>query len=147
MSGRRPRSLAFLLSSFFGALLIAGSFSYYNYKFSQFKFINFNESVMYTEQSVFEPKREKYIIFLFDSRTPDFREKLAELNQKEYTILAIDLNRERFPREDNIIFVTSGIDTLLTIIQRFNIYEVPSAFGIERHTKIEYKQTSQVEKL
>ena len=46
-------SVGTLLASFFGAAMIAAAFAYFNYKFSEYKFINFSEWVFYEEKTIF----------------------------------------------------------------------------------------------
>ncbi len=142
--GRRPLSLTYALASFFGALMVAGAFAYYNYKFSQYKFFNFNEFTFYTKNDTFTPKEEKYTILVYSSNMHDAK-KLVKKLKIENTILAIDLYQKRFKEENSTIYLTSGMNTLLKFIQRYNIYEIPCAFEIKRDKKKIYKQNSMVE--
>jgi len=54
----------------------------------------------------------------------------------------VDLYQKRRESEKNVTYITSGINTLLKFIQRFNIYEVPCVFLIKREKKTLYKQDS-----
>ena len=68
--------------------------------------------------------------------------------KKDDMILAIDIYQKRFKEKKGIKFLTSGTNTLLKFIQRFNIYEVPSVFKIKKTDRSGvYKQDSAVEKI
>ncbi len=141
---RQPLSLTYALASFFGALMIAGAFAYYNYKFSQYKFFNFDEFTFYTKDNIFTPTQNRYTILVYSSNMHSAKKIVSKL-KKSNTILAIDLYQKRFKEEDSIIYLTSGMNTLLKLIQRYNIYEIPCAFEIKRDKKNIYKQNSIVE--
>jgi len=53
--GRKLFSLNYLFASFFGALMIAGAFAYFNYRFSQYKFIDFGRWIYYQKSDIFIP--------------------------------------------------------------------------------------------
>ncbi len=139
-----PFSLTYVFASFFGALMVAGAFAYYNYKFSEYKFFDFKEHVFYTKNDIFVPKSEKYTVLIYSSNMQNGKEISQKLIKKN-PILAIDLYQKRFKAEDSMIAITSGMNTLLKFIQRFNIYEIPCAFEIERFKDKRYKQNSQIE--
>lgn len=146
LRGRRKLSaLTYILASFFGAFLIAASFAYYNYKFSKFKFIDFKEIVFYTKADLFEPREKEYILLFYDSRTNEVNQLVEQLNKKEYKILAIDFNRQRFENNPDVVFATTGINNLISLVWKFNIQEIPSAVGIEKIRGSQYKQISHVE--
>jgi hypothetical protein len=139
--GRRVFSLNYLFASFFGAVMIAGAFAYYNYKFSEFKFFNFKDNVFYTKKDIFIPNHDRYTILIYSSNMSD-REKLTQKIKTKYKILAIDLYQQRFKEENSTIYLTAGINTLLKIIQNFNIYQVPVVFDIKKFNNVLYKQDS-----
>lgn len=69
---------------------------------------------------------------------------LSKLKQKN-TLLAIDLYQKRKKSTPDVIYATAGTNTLLKIIHRFHIREVPSYFMIKRENENGlYKQDSQV---
>ncbi|NPA66306.1 MAG: hypothetical protein GXO11_05420 [Epsilonproteobacteria bacterium] len=143
--GKSLFSLTTIFASFFGAALIAGAFAYYNYKFSQFKFINFQEFHFYTSNNIFEPKQDKYIVVFFSSKEPNAVKKIASLDLKT-KILAIDYYNNNIKSTKNVIFLRSGTNTTLKFIQRFNIYDEPVLFFIKQVNKNLYKQDSMVRK-
>ncbi len=143
--GKSLFSLTTIFASFFGAALIAGAFAYYNYKFSQFKFINFQEFHFYTSNDIFQPKQNKYIVIFFSSKEPDAAKKIASLNLNT-KILAIDYYNSNIKSNTNVLFLRSGTNTTLKFIQRFNIYDEPVLFFIKRVNKNLYKQDSMVRK-
>ena len=144
--GRKIFSLNYLFASFFGAIMIAGAFAYYNYKFSEFKFFNFKDNVFYTKNDIFVPSHEYYTIMIYSSNMSD-REKLTQKIKTKYKILAIDLYQQRFKEENSTIYLTAGMNTLLKIIQNFNIYNVPVVFDIKKFNKVLYKQDSKIKSL
>ncbi|KIM09261.1 MAG: hypothetical protein KU28_01095 [Sulfurovum sp. PC08-66] len=143
--GRRPFSVTLLFASFFGALMIAAAFAYFNYKFSEYKFINFNEWVLYEKEDIFHPKASSYTLLFYNSTVAMPREILTQMPNTP--ILAIDYAQKKFPNEPNITYVTAPTNTLLSIIQRFNIYKVPTRFVIVQSKESLYKQDSMIEAL
>jgi len=142
--GRSPFSFTYVFASFFGAAMIASAFAYYNYKFSQYNFIDFKETILYTKQGLFKPQKARYIVVVYSSHMGDPQAQLRSLTQKN-RVLAIDLYQRRRAPEAGIVYATAGTNTLLKIIHRFHIREVPSYFLIERkNDKGLYKQASKI---
>ncbi|OIP53902.1 MAG: hypothetical protein AUK54_07495 [Helicobacteraceae bacterium CG2_30_36_10] len=144
--GKSFFSLSTLLASFFGAAMIAVAFAYFNYKFSEYKFIDFKEWVFYEKNDIFLPKAEKYIVVFYSSKEKNTMELLANTNLN-IPILAIDYYNEASPNSENTIFLRSGTKNSLSFIQRFNIYESPSIFFIKKSKDTLYKQDSMIRKL
>jgi hypothetical protein len=144
--GRSLFSLSTLLASFFGAAMIAAAFAYFNYKFSEYKFINFKEWVFYEKKDIFIPDADKYIVVFYSSKERDTARLLKETNLN-YPIIAIDYYNEIYENSQNTTFLRSGTKTSLSFIQRFNIYEVPSIFFIKKTKESLYKQDSMILKL
>ena len=139
-------SIATILSSFFGAAMIAGAFAYFNYKFSEYKFLNFKEWVFYQKNDIFMPKDDKYIVLFYSSKMPNVVDKIKKA-KSEYKILAIDYYQQTFTSSDEVFFLRSGTNTTLKFIQRFNIYDAPSVFIIKKSKDALYKQDSMIRKL
>lgn len=136
-------SLSTLLASFFGAAMIAGAFAYFNYKFSEYKFIDFKEWVFYQEKEIFTPSAENYIVVFYSSKQPGMVEKLMDA-KAQYPILAVDYYQKAPPSNGRIIFLRAGTDTSLRFIQRFNIYHSPTVFTIKKNKDTLYKQDSMI---
>ncbi len=128
--------------------MIAASFAYYNYKFAEFKFINFSEWTLYESRDIFTPQAEKYLVIVYNSKDKNSFEKLQKI-ENSTPILLIDYYQtlEKPILDKNVTEVKTGTDTMLKIIQRFNIYEVPSIFFIKRESGNLYKQDSDIYKL
>ncbi len=141
--GGRLFSLNYLFASFFGALMIASAFAYFNYRFSEYKFINFKEWIFYEKRDIFKPEEDRYFVIIYSSNMQDIDKLLQRVN-KNYHIIALDLYQKRRGKKEGVIYITSGINTLLKFIQRFNIYEVPSAFWLKKYNGLLYKQDSMV---
>jgi len=124
--------------------MIAATFAYFNYKYSQYKFINFKETILYTKTQLFVPKKDRYIVVIYSSHMGSIEKSLANLKQKN-SLLVIDLYQQRKEGTPNIIYATAGTNTLLKIIHRFHIREVPSYFMIKKQNDQGlYKQDSQI---
>ncbi|QFR50103.1 hypothetical protein FJR48_10345 [Sulfurimonas lithotrophica] len=144
--GKSLFSLSTLLASFFGSALIATAFAYFNYKFSEYKFIDFKEWVFYEKSNIFTPKEEKYVVVFYSSRDADTQNKLANTNLN-IPIIAIDYYNTVRENSDSTTFLRSGTKNSLNFIQRFNIYESPSIFFIKKTKDTLYKQDSMIRKL
>jgi len=139
-------SLSTLLASFFGAAMIAGAFAYFNYKFSEYKFINFKDWVFYEKSDIFIPHAKKYIVIFYSSREKGTMQKLSHTNLN-IPILAIDYYNQVRKNTKTTTFLRSGTRTSLNFIQRFNIYNSPSIFIIKKQKDYLYKQDSMIRKL
>lgn len=138
-----------LFASFFGAALIAGAFAYYNYKFSQFKFINFDEFTLYEKSDIFEPISDEYLVIIYNSKDELSFKKLKKIKSNSPIIL-LDYYQKisNGVIEDlNVTEVKAGTNTFLQIVQRFNVYELPTLFYIKRQNGKLYKQDSDIYKL
>ncbi len=139
-------SLSALLASFFGAAMVASAFAYFNYKFSEYKFIDFKQWVFYEKSDIFIPKKDRYIVVFYSSKDKDTMDKLAKIDLNTH-ILAIDYYNEVRKNSKNTTFLRSGTKNSLNFIQRFNIYESPSIFFIKKTKDSLYKQDSMIRKL
>jgi len=125
--------------------MVAAFFFYYNYKFSTYKFIDFNKITLYEKSDIFEPKSDEYYLLIFSSRMSDLDELIKKI-PKDAPILAVDIYQKR-KKYKNIIYATAGINTIIKMIQYLNIYEVPVVVKIKRYNKKLYKQDSPLEVL
>ena len=144
--GKSLFSLSTLLASFFGAAMIAVAFAYFNYKFSEYKFINFKEWIFFEKSDIFVPNKEKYIVVFYSSKQNNTMNLLADINLS-LPIIAIDYYNNVRENSKNTTFLRSGTKGSLAFIQRFNIYESPSIFFIKKHKDLIYKQDSMIRKL
>jgi len=134
-------SLFYIFSSFVGALLVAGAFAYNNYRFAKFKFINFDETILYSKHNIFKPTNDYYYMLIFSSKMSDFQKLISQI-PKNYPIIAIDMYGKTFDNTKQTIFLRAGTNTIIKIIQKFNIYKVPVYFVIKRYHKNLFKQDS-----
>ena len=139
-------SVSLLLGSFFGAAMIAASFAYFNYKFAEYKFVNFKEWTFYEKSSIFQPKEDYYIVVFYSSKVAGTYEKLRDANAS-YPVLAIDYYQQSFENSKNTQSLRAGTNTNLKLIQRFNIYHIPTVFIIKKVKDSLYKQDSMIHKL
>jgi hypothetical protein len=144
--GKSLFSVAAVLSSFFGATMIAGAFAYFNYKFSEYKFIDFSELIFYEKSAIFKPTKNKYIVIFYSSKHQETLNLLKKI-KLELPIIAIDYYNNSQANTSGVTFLRSGTKTTLEFIQRFNIYNSPSIFFIKRSKENIYKQDSMIRKL
>ena len=126
--------------------MIAIAFAYFNYKFSEYKFIDFKEWTFYEQSDVFVPKEDKYIVVFYSSKEKNTMNLLAKTDLN-LPLLAIDYYNEVQKNTPLTTFLRSGTKTSLSFIQRFNIYESPSIFFIKKQKDSLYKQDSMIRKL
>jgi len=126
--------------------MIAAAFAYFNFKFSEYKFIDFKEWIFYEKSDVFFPTADKYVVVFYSSREKDTMKLLSQTKLK-LPILAIDYYNEVRQNTANTTFLRSGTKNSLNFIQRFNIYESPSIFFIKKSKDTLYKQDSMIRKL
>jgi len=126
--------------------MIAISFAYFNYKFSEYKFIDFKDWVFYEKNDVFQPTQEKYIVVFYSSKEKGTMQQLADVDLHT-PVLAIDYYNNVRENTQTTTFLRSGTKNSLSFIQRFNIYDVPSIFFIKRTKETLYKQDSMIHKL
>jgi hypothetical protein len=141
--GRKVFSLNYLFASFFGALMIASAFAYFNYRFSQYKFIDFDNWIYYEKSDIFKPKFDNYTVLIYSSNIQNSSAILKKIGKQEH-ILAIDMYQKRKKNSQNITNITSGMNNLLKLVQRFHIIGVPSVFMIKKVKKEKYKQDSMI---
>ncbi len=141
--GKSLFSLTTVLASFFGAAMIAGAFAYFNYKFSEYKFIDFKNFTFYEKREIFTPKADRYVVIFFSSKDVTALEDIKKLHLQQ-PILAIDYYNNSFLNTQNVTFLRSGTSTSLKFIQRFNIYHSPTIFFIKKIKDTLYKQDSMI---
>ena len=139
-------SVGTLLASFFGAGMIAIAFAYFNYKFQEYKFIDFNQWLVYEKGKIFTPDEERYLVIFYSSKKAGTVENINKLRPR-YKILAIDYYQQDFSSNEHVTYVRSGTNTILSIVQRFNIYKTPSVFIIKKVKEGLYKQDSIIAEL
>jgi hypothetical protein len=143
-SGKSLLSFPKIFASFFGAAMIAGAYAYFHFKFTEYKFFNFNELIFYEKKNIFTPKDDYYTVVVYSSNMSN-SEKFLEEIQSDNKIIAIDLYQKRTKENsEKTIYITSGINTILQFVQKFNIYNSPSVFIIKKHNKNLYKQDSMI---
>jgi hypothetical protein len=149
---KKPDKKASLLSgtyifgSFFGAFMVASAYAYFNFKFSEYRFIDFNNYTFYTKKDIFIPKENIYVLLMYSSHSSGQIDKIKDLKVK-YPIIALDIHQKRFESNDRVIYVTTGINSIINIIQKFNFYNTPTLLFIERQKGLVYKQSSQLSPL
>ncbi len=146
MQKRKLSAFTYIFASFFGAAMIALAFAYYNYTFSKYKFFDFNRHLFYQKKDIFHPQEAIYTVVIYSSNMQDIHQIIKKI-KTPHPILAIDLYQKRFNKEDSMIPITTGMNTLLKFIQQFNIYSVPSFFDIKQIKKGLYQQNSTIYKL
>jgi len=141
MKGRKVFSLNYLFASFFGAALIASAFAYSNYRYSEYKFINFSEWIFYEKKDIFSPKSDNYTLIIYSSNMQDFSSFKNKIDTKD-PLIVLDMFQQKRGLEEDVLYLGAGMNTLLKVVQRFNVYELPSVLRIKRFKDTNYKQDS-----
>ena len=142
----RPRSsfsVTLVFASFFGTAMIGIAFAYFNFKFSEYKFVNFKDWIFYEKNNLFVPKEPKYTLLVYNSKAkmPD---EILTLKKQDNPVLALDFAQGKFENKKGLTHITAPTNTLLKIIQRLNIYQVPSVVIIKQSKETLYKQDSMI---
>ena len=143
---RAGLSVTMVLGSFFGAAMIAAAFAYFNYKFAEYKFVNFDEWIFYEKRDLFKPDKNRYLVVFYSSKAGNTATLLQNATTK-YPIIAVDYYQQNFESTPNVRFIRSGTNTTLQFIQRFNIYHTPCVFIIKKVKEGLYKQDSMIREL
>lgn len=144
--GGRLLPLTYVFGSFFGAAMIAAAFAYNHYRFSQFKFIDFNELVLFKKADIFAPTQDRYTLLFFSSNQEKIDQILPEI-KSDFPILAIDLSQKRQVSQSGVDILSSDINTILKMLFMLNISELPSSVDILRYEKNIFKQDSKINKI
>lgn len=139
----RPLAMTYVFGSFFGAFMVSIAFAYFNFKFTEYRFIDFNKIAFFDQRKLFIPTADKYIVLIYSTKSTPNINSLGIDNSK-YKILAIDIHQGKSRNNENYINLKSSINNILQVIQKFNIYTVPSTFLIEKNNKTLYKQDSSI---
>lgn len=138
----RPLAMTYVFGSFFGALMIATAFAYFNFKFTQYRFIDFNKITFFNDRKLFVPTEDKYIILIYSTKaTPNIKPLIRNI---EYPILAIDIHQKYSDSNKTFTHLKTSINTILQVIQKFNIYTLPAVWVVKKDKKEQYKQNSSI---
>ena len=146
MSEKRRGSLlplTYIFGSFFGAAMIAAAFAYSNYRFSQYKFVDFAKLVFYEKSEIFTPKEPKYTLLIFSSNQSKLDEILPIKNENE-TVVAIDILQKRYESNSTLKYISSDINTVLELMRNLSITKLPSSVEIVHQRGEIYKQNSPI---
>ena len=145
MSEKRRGSLlplTYIFGSFFGAAMIAAAFAYSNYRFSQYKFVDFAKLVFYEKSEIFTPKEPKYTLLIFSSNQSKLDEILPTKN--ETVVVAIDIFQKRYESNSTLKYISSDINTVLELMRNLSITKLPSSVEIVHQRGEIYKQNSSI---
>lgn len=135
-----------VFASFFGAFLVACVFAYNNYRFSKYKFIDFDDLVFYEKSEIFKPKSSEFLLVVFSSNMSNF-DKILENSKTNLPIVAVDIFQKRLANRENLSYITSDINTILKLMNTLNITSVPSSVRVVHQNKKIYKQDSKINKI
>jgi hypothetical protein len=132
-----------MFASFFGAAMVASAFAYFNFKYSEFKFIDFSKLNFFYHRHIFIPQEDKYIFVVYSSRATHNINNIVTTSK--YPVLMLDIHQENNDDLNNSYNLKTTVNTAIQVIQRFNIYTLPSALIIRRYNKKLFKQNSKIE--
>ncbi len=140
---RSSFSVTLVFASFFGAAMIGIAFAYFNFKFSEYKFINFKDWILYEKKELFKPSQAYYTLLVYNSKVK-MPKDILNFKEQKHPLLALDFAQEKFLSDTNVTYLTAPTNTLLKVIQRFNIYKIPSVIIIKQFKDTLYKQDSMI---
>lgn len=125
---------------------MAASFFYFQWTYTKFKSIDFDKNVFYGKNYIFTPLDDEYIIILYNSKSSnilDLSKKIS--NESNLKIIAVDFyqNTEK-EIIDNVIPVSSGMNTLLQLANKFKIVKIPVFFKVKRESLFKFIQNSRI---
>lgn len=130
---------------FFATLFMAVAFFYFQYTYTRFKIVDFNEFVFYGSESIFSPTEEEYIVLLYNSKSSSFIELAKKVQDSKATILAIDFYQNTKQKGvDNVIPLSAGMNTLLKFSRVLKVDSLPAVFRIKRKSIAKYTQDSKI---
>ena len=80
-------------------------------------------------------------MLVFSSKMSNIDALLKKL-PKNYPIIAVDFYQKVYNNKKNVIFVRAGTNTMISVIRKFNIKNLPVYFEIKRYNKNLFKQES-----
>ncbi|MGP1486022.1 MAG: hypothetical protein ACTTJC_08085 [Campylobacter sp.] len=135
--------LTSVFASFIGAALVASVFAYNNYRFSQYKFVDFSSLIFYEMSKIFEPNDKEFLLVIFSSNQTNWRE-ILKISNKNLNVVAVDLFQKRTTNEENLRFITSDINTILKLMNTLSITNLPSGVEMKLQNNKIYKQNSKI---
>ncbi|MDE6886856.1 MAG: hypothetical protein K2P17_07455 [Helicobacteraceae bacterium] len=135
-----------ILAPFATTLFMAVAFFYFQWNYTKFKSIDFNNIVFYGKDYIFSPLENEYIVILYNSKSSSFVELAKEIpNKKNLKILAIDFYQNTNKEiTNNIIPLSAGMNTLLKFSNIFKINKIPVYFKIKRKNDSKFTQNSKI---
>ena len=131
---------------FFAVRFLAATFFYFQWTYNKFKFIDFKEYVFYGKDYIFSPLEDKYIVAFYNSKSSNIFDITKKIpNESNLKILAIDFYQNiNNDTKDNIIPLSAGMDTLLSLSNNFRVTNLPVYFLIEKKSSFKFIQISKI---
>lgn len=131
---------------FFAVLFLAAVFFYFQWTYSKFKFIDFNDYVFYGRDYIFSPLDDKYIVVFYNSKLDNVFDITRNIpNSSNLKILAIDFYQNiDNDIKGNVVPLSSGMDTLLRLSNNFRVVSLPVYFLIEKKSSFKFIQISKI---
>lgn len=127
-----PKVLLFtpLLAAFFAAI----SYYYFQYSYSRFVKVDFDEWVLYTQDSLFVPHYKHYQFVFYSSNVEEQRQYIKHLmDSATEPVLALDIHQDRsLESKGDKVYATSGINTILLYLSHFKIVQLPAVVLVEK---------------
>lgn len=142
--GRACASRLSILSTFFAVFFVACAYFYFQYSYTKLVNVNFDEWVLYQGEGIFTPSSDRYTLYFYNSQSKEQKEWLERASiPSEKPVVAIDIYQYKEPStQENLIFASAGINTILHYIHRFKITELPAVVEIERKSVHLYRQSA-----
>lgn len=145
--GRCCASRISIFSIFFAVFFSACAYFYFQYSYTKFTKVRFDEWVLYQGEEIFAPLSDSYTLYFYSSHIKEQKEFIKSMTiPAQKPVLAIDVYQYHGEStQDHLLFVSAGIDTILKYVNRFKITELPALVDIEREGIYLYYQSSRVQ--
>ena len=115
------------------AMLAVLAYVSYQGQFKQIAFIDFSQYSFYGKNDIFEAKHNHYVLLFYSSKQRSALDIIKSIKMRaDAKIIALDLAQNRFENTKNISYITTSMNNILDIVQRFNVHKVPSLLYLDK---------------
>lgn len=147
MSNKGSKYNITFMTSLVAVFFVTATYFYFNYKFSRYNYIDFNKIYLYSKQDIFKPKFDIYTLVIYSSKDMNGINDIESKIEYKYPVIAIDFYQTRYVFKHKIKSLITGTNTILSIVNDFDIEQVPAVLLIKRYKKDKFKQYSGIKYL
>lgn len=144
--GRARTSRFSVISTFLAVFFTACAYFYFQYNYTRFATVNFEDWVLYERGEIFIPKSDRYALYFYSSQVKGHKELLERVEEvSQRPVVAIDIHQSPDSSlKDGVIYASTGINTILKYVHRFKVVELPAVVEIERERPMLYRQSAKL---